>query len=118
MSSLRYATLGRIALASVERMNATEARNRIEAAVDQILLLPAGMAELGFAMFVVDRSDEHSVGRREALKLFNARLEQLDAESQGDDAGKRAVASLAMQEMVSAIEGAGRGEYRLRDARA
>lgn len=99
-------------------MSATQARKRVEAAVDQILLLPAGMAELGFAMFVVDRSDEHWVGRREALKLFNARLDQLDAESQGDDAGKRAAASLAMEEMVSAIEGAGRGEYRLRDVRA
>jgi len=99
-------------------MNATEARERVEAAVDQILLLPAGMAELGFAMFVVDRSDEHWVGRREALKLFNARIDRLDAESQGDDAEKGAAASLALQEMVIAIETAGRGECRLRDLRA
>ena len=99
-------------------MNATEARQRIEAAVDRILMLPAGMAELGLAMFVVDRSDEHSVGRREALKLFNSRVDQLDAESQGEDAGRSALAALAMQAMVSAIEGAGRGDCRVRDFRA
>ena len=99
-------------------MNATEARRRVEVAVDQILRLPAGMAELGLAMFVVDRSDEHWVGRREALKLFNARIDQLDAESQGDDVEKSAAASLAMQGMVIAIESAGRGEHRRRDVRA
>jgi hypothetical protein len=99
-------------------MNAAEARRRVEAAVDQILQLPAGMAELGLAMFVVDRSDEHWVGRREALKVFNTRIDQLDAESRGDDAEKRSTASLAMQGMVIAIESAGRGELRRRDVRA
>jgi hypothetical protein len=100
-------------------MNTAEARRRVEAAVDQILHLPGGMAELGLAMFVVDRSDEYRwVGRGEALKLFNARIDQLDAESQEDDAARITDAGVAMEGLVTTLERAGRGEYRLRDLRA
>jgi len=95
-----------------------EAKNRVEEAVSRILLMPAGVGELGLAMFVVDRSDVHCVGRREALKLFNRRLDALDAEVRSDDAAKSARARVAMIAMVFSLERAGRGEYRRRDTRA
>jgi len=99
-------------------VNAAEARRRVEAAVDQILHLPAGMAELGLAMFVVDRSDEHCVQRGKALALFKARIDKLEAESREDDAARRMDAGVAMEMLVTTLESAGRGEYRLRDIRA
>jgi hypothetical protein len=99
-------------------VNLDEAKRRIEQAVGRILTMPAGFAELGFAMFVVDRSDAHWVGRREALELFYGRLDHLDAEAHGEDAGKSAWARLAMAAMVASLECAGRGEYRRRDTRA
>ncbi|HET7785254.1 MAG TPA: hypothetical protein VFL36_04745 [Myxococcales bacterium] len=99
-------------------MDVAEAKRRVEEAVGRILLLPAGVAELGFAMFVVDRSDAHCVGRREALELFNERLDRLDAETQAGDAEKSEWAREAMAAMVISLECAGRGEYRRRDTRA
>lgn len=99
-------------------MDIAEAKSRVEQAVSRILLMPAGVAELGLAMFVVDRSYVHCVGRREALHLFNRRLDALDAAVRGDDAAKSAWARDAMRDMVFSLERAGRGEYRRRDTRA
>ena len=98
-------------------MTLAEAKLRVEQAVDRILRLPAGMAELGLAMFVVDRSDQHWVDRGDALKVFNHRLDQLDRESR-DVTAQRTWSPIAMESMVTALESAGRGEYRLRDGRA
>jgi hypothetical protein len=99
-------------------MDIAEARSRVEEAVSRMLLMPGGIGELGLAMFVVDRSDVHCVGRRDALKVFNRRLEALDAQVRSDDAAKSAWARVAMAAMVSSLERAGRGEYRRRDTRA
>ncbi len=69
-------------------------------------------------MFVVDRSDAHRVGRREALlDLFNRRLDQLDSASRCNDAATGDLARLTLVRMVPSLEAAGRGEYRVRDAR-
>jgi hypothetical protein len=99
-------------------VDVAEAKRRVEEAVNRILRMPAGFAELDLAMFVVDRSDAHRVGRREALELFGDRLDHLDAEARGDDAAKSAWARLAMVHLVVSLERAGRGEYRRRDTRA
>lgn len=99
-------------------MDIAEAKSRVEGAVSRILLMPAGVAELGLAMFVVDRSDVHCVGRREALEMFNRRLDALDAEVRSDDAAESGQARIAMRAMVFSLECAGRGEYRRRDTRA
>jgi|tagenome__1003787_1003787.scaffolds.fasta_scaffold20479777_2 hypothetical protein len=99
-------------------MTLADAKTRVEQAVDRILRLPAGLAELGIAMFVVGRSDDHWVGRCEALKVFKDRLDQLDQESRRYGPAQRAAAMIAMESMVAALESAGRGEYRLRDSRA
>ncbi|HEY6911007.1 MAG TPA: hypothetical protein VI356_16640 [Myxococcales bacterium] len=99
-------------------MDLAEAKSRVEEAVGRILRMPAGVAELGFAMFVVDRSDAHCVGRREALDLFNRRLDALDAQARSGDAAESAWARAAMTSLVSSLECAGRGGYRRRDTRA
>jgi hypothetical protein len=95
-----------------------EAKSRVEEAVSRMLRMPAGVAELGLAMFVVDRSDVHCVGRREALHVFNRRLDALEAEVRNDDAAKSAWARATMTALVFSLERAGRGEYRRRDTRA
>jgi len=91
---------------------------RVERAVGQILQMPAGFAELALAVFAVNRIDGHLIGRREALKAFNARLDDLDAEVRAADVAKSARARLAMSRIVISLERAGRGEYRRRDTRA
>lgn len=96
-------------------MDSTEAKKRVEVAVDEILRLPAGMAELGLAMSVVGRRNIHWTGRGEALRLFNERIGQLDAEAHGDDAATRARARTDLEGIVLTLEGVGRGEYRMRE---